>query len=127
MEVHTAVELRLPIVWVVLNNAGHGMVHQGETIMKGGNLGTSLFRVPMDCAGMARALGAEGVRVDAPDDLRRALASALSASGPTVIDAIVDPLEIAPTLVRRAETLAEFFAMRRRTDPPRSIRSPSSS
>jgi acetolactate synthase-1/2/3 large subunit len=122
MEVHTAVELRLPVVWLVLNNGGHGMVHQGETIMKGGNLGTSLFRVPLDSAGLARALGAEGVRVESPVELRRALARALTADGPTVIDAVIDAEEMAPTLVRRAETLAEFFAMRRRTDPPTSIR-----
>ena len=38
-EVHTAVEERLPIVWVVLNNNGHGMVHQGDQLMRGRDLG----------------------------------------------------------------------------------------
>jgi len=121
-EVHTAVELRLPVVWVVLNNGGHGMVHQGETLMKGENLGTSLFRVAIDSAALARSVGAEGVRAESPAELRAALQKALASDGPTVIDAVIDPHELAPTLVRRAETLARFFAMRRRTDPPPAVR-----
>jgi len=50
----------------------------------------------------------------------------LTESGPTVIDAVVDAEELPPTLVRRAQTLAEFSAMRRRTDPPPSLRPTSS-
>ncbi len=121
MEVHTAVEQRIPAVWVVLNNGGHGMVHQGETIMRGKTFGTSLYRVPINAAGLARALGANGVRVETASDFRQALSQALVADGPTVIDAIVDPTEMAPTLVRRAKTLAEFFALRRTTDSPPSL------
>jgi acetolactate synthase I/II/III large subunit len=117
-EVHTAVEQRLPIVWVVLNNAGHGMVSQGEKLMKGKNLGTSNFRVPLDVASIARAVGASGLRVSTARQFREALVEALRAEVPTVIDAAVDPDEIPPTLIRRAQTLAEFFALRRATDPP---------
>jgi acetolactate synthase I/II/III large subunit len=124
VEVHTAVELGLPIVWVVLNNGGHGMVHQGETIMKGTSFGTSLFHTPIDVSGMARALGAAGERVTSPGGLASALTQALSSCRPTVIDVVVDAAEMPPTLVRRAQTLAEFFALRRRTDPPTSVRPP---
>lgn len=119
-EVHSAAEQGLPIVWVVLDNGGHGMVHQGETIMKGTSFGTSLFQVPLDVTGMARALGATAVKVSSPAELRAALVEALQAPGPTVIDAVVDTAELPPTLMRRAQTLAEFSAMRRRTDPPTS-------
>jgi acetolactate synthase-1/2/3 large subunit len=117
-EVHTAVEQRLPIVWVVLNNGGHGMVSQGEKLMKGKNFGTSLFRTPLDIASIARAVGARGLRVETVDQFRGALVEALRSDRPTVIDAIIDPNEIPPTLIRRAQTLAEFFALRRVTDPP---------
>jgi acetolactate synthase-1/2/3 large subunit len=117
-EVHTAVEQGLPIVWVVLNNGGHGMVSQGEKLMKGKNFGTSRFTVPLDVASLARAMGARGVRAQTARQFRDALVEALVADGPTVIDAIVDPNEIPPTLIRRAQTLAEFFALRRATDPP---------
>jgi acetolactate synthase-1/2/3 large subunit len=122
-EVHSAAEQGLPVTWVVIDNGGHGMVHQGETIMKGQSFGTSIFRVPLDVTGMARALGAHAVRVSSPSELRAALAEAMvRQGGPTVIVAVVDTEELPPTLVRRAQTLAEFSAMRRRTDPPTSIR-----
>lgn len=109
-EVHTAVEERLPIVWVVLNNGGHGMVHQGDKLMKGKDLGVALYRTPLDCAAMASAVGARGVRAASVSEFRRALDEALRSEGPVVIDAIVDPSETPPTLVRRVRTLAEFFA-----------------
>lgn len=109
-EVHTAVEYNLPVVWVVLNNAGHGMVHQGDTLMHGEPLGVSDYRVAFDSAAVARAVGARGVTVRRPEELRAALHDALSAAGPTVIDAIIDPSEIAPTLLRRVQTLGRFFA-----------------
>jgi acetolactate synthase-1/2/3 large subunit len=116
-EVHTAVEQGVPVVWIVLNNSGLGMVYQGETLMKGVTFGTSRYRVPIDAAAMGRALGARGVRVGTPLEFRRALEDALKADVPTVIDALVDPAELVPTLVRRAQTLAGFMAPRR-TEPP---------
>ncbi|MFT3926403.1 MAG: thiamine pyrophosphate-binding protein [Myxococcales bacterium] len=109
-EVHTAVEQRLPIVWVVLNNGGHGMVHHGDKLMKGKDLGVALYNVPIDCAAMACAMGARGVRATSVSEFRRALTEALQSDGPVLIDAVVDPSEAPPTLVRRVQTLAQFFA-----------------
>jgi acetolactate synthase-1/2/3 large subunit len=117
-EVHTAVELRLPIVWVVLDNGGYGMVHQGDTLMKGRDLGVSLYRVPIDAAAMARAVGARGVRAKSPAEFRAAITEALSQDEPTVINAVIDPKEVAPTLVKRVETLARFFAQKERSSEP---------
>jgi acetolactate synthase I/II/III large subunit len=111
-EVHTAVEERLPVVWVVLNNGGHGMVHHGDKLMKGKDLGVSLFRTPIDCAGWATALGATGVRAETPAEFRSAIREALRADGPVVIDAVVDPTEVPPTLGRRVEALRVFFGSR---------------
>jgi acetolactate synthase I/II/III large subunit len=113
IEVHTAVEERLPVVWVVLNNGGHGMVHQGDVLMKGRDLGVSLFRVPIDAAAFARSLGARGVRVSTPAAFRDALGEALTAEEPTVIDAVIDAAEAVPTLIRRVKSLASYFAGRR--------------
>jgi len=112
-EVHTAVEERLPVVWVVLNNGGHGMVHHGDRLMKGRDLGVSVFRVPIDCAAMGRALGARGVRAATGAELREALGEALGGDGPVVIDAVVDPAEVPPTLERRVQALAQFFGSNR--------------
>jgi acetolactate synthase-1/2/3 large subunit len=119
LEVHTAVDEHLPIVWVVLNNNGHGMVHQGDKLMRGRDLGASQFKHPLDSAALARSLGARGVTVTTPAELQHALGEALAHRGPTVIDAVVDPEEVPPTLVRRVQTLASFMAGKG-TDPSRS-------
>jgi acetolactate synthase I/II/III large subunit len=117
-EVHTAVEGKLPIVWVVLNNGGHGMVHQGDTLMKGKDLGVALFRVPIDIAAMSRAVGARAESVDTISQFRRAIDEALAFDGPTVIDARIDPHEMAPTLERRVEALARFLSAQRERSAP---------
>lgn len=116
MEVHTAVDERLPIIWIVLNNNGHGMVHQGDQLMRGRDLGASQFKHSLDSAAVARSLGARGIRVTTPAELQRALADAFLHDGPTVIDAVVDPEEIAPTLARRVQTLANFMSLSRSSD-----------
>jgi hypothetical protein len=58
LEVHTAVENDVPVVWVVLNNGGHGMVHLGETQQFQGRFNTSLFRRKLNVAQIADAVGA---------------------------------------------------------------------
>lgn len=108
-EVHVAVELGLPVVWVVLDNAGHGMIQQGERLAFGEDHGYYAFRHRIDAAAVARGLGARGVEVDSAAGLRAAIALALAAPGPTVVNARIDPSVVAPTLGRRAKSVAEFF------------------
>ena len=115
-EVHTAVDERLPIIWVVLNNNGHGMVRQGDQLMRGRDLGASQFKHALDSASVARALGARGIRVTTPAELQRALVDAFLHDGPTVIDAVIDADEVAPTLARRVQTLANFMSLSRSSD-----------
>ena len=68
MEIHTAVDNDIPVIWIVLNNGGHGMVHHGDRILMNRCLESSAFKVPIDVAGLARSLGArvQGRRTDAP-------------------------------------------------------------
>ena len=104
-EVHTAVEYDAPVVWIVLNNQGHGMVYHGERMLLGHDLGMCHFRKPLDTAGMAEALGARAFRVDTLDAFRSALEQAIAARRPCVIDAKIDPEEIPHSLARRARTV----------------------
>jgi acetolactate synthase I/II/III large subunit len=93
----TAVEYGIPAVWLVWNNfayAGirdiqHGMFAKRE-------IATSFVReadgrlVNPDFAALARACGADGIRVERPGDLEGALEHALKAGGPFVLDVHVD-------------------------------------
>lgn len=108
MEVHTAVENNIPVIWIVQNNGGHGMVHLGETIQFKGKFNTSLFRKHLDVAKMAEAIGALAFMVEKPGELKKAIKDAIAAKRPTVIDVRIDPRTAPPTAIR-IETLEKFF------------------
>ena len=86
----TAVELDLPIVWIVMNNNGYGtiaglqMAHYDLTYgtMFPGEIGD---RVP-NYAAIARAYGADGVTIERADEFLPALEAALASGRPTVLD-----------------------------------------
>jgi acetolactate synthase-1/2/3 large subunit len=88
-EVETAVREDAHIVAIVFDNEQYGMIkaHQvrdGSPTAPGTDLG------PIDFAAAARACGARGVRVDTDAGFEPALRTALAASGPTVIQLVLD-------------------------------------
>ncbi|MCC6555369.1 MAG: thiamine pyrophosphate-binding protein [Polyangiaceae bacterium] len=106
MEIHTAVELGLRIIWVVLNDQGHGMVYHGERLLLGEDLQACHFRVPLDVAGLAAAMGARSFRARTLNEFSEALSQALAHDGPCVIDAAVDREEVPHALAERVRTVA---------------------
>ena len=109
MEIHTAVEYGIPVVWLVLNNSGHGMVHTGDLMVFGDSKPWNLFDRRIDVAGVAAGLGAHTYTVDTLDGLRAALDGALGAGVPTVIDVRVDADEIPEVVRQRANDLFRRF------------------
>jgi acetolactate synthase-1/2/3 large subunit len=94
----TAMEAELPVVWLVMDNAGFGTIAGLEAMHYGSNFGCMFERggkpYKVDYAAMARACGARGVMIEAAADLGPALREALASTLPTVIQA---PMENAPT------------------------------
>ncbi|MGI5864972.1 MAG: thiamine pyrophosphate-binding protein [Myxococcales bacterium] len=101
-EVHTAVQYRIPAVWVVLNNAAYGMVDQGMKALGFQQVETRFQEV--DFAALARSLGAGGVRVTRESQLEEALEQAMRAEGPFVVDVLIDP-EVPAPFLRRVTSL----------------------
>ena len=94
----TAMEAELPVVWLVMDNAGFGTIAGLESMHYGTSFGCMFERCgkpyAADYAAMARAFGARGVMIESAADLGPALQEALSSNLPTVIQA---PMENAPT------------------------------
>lgn len=82
-EIETAVRNDLPILFVILNNAGFGWIMQGERMM--GIAPRSTFG-PVDFAQIGRAMGARAWRAATMDDVAQALDQAWECRGPAVID-----------------------------------------
>jgi acetolactate synthase I/II/III large subunit len=94
----TAMEANLPVVWVVMDNAGFGTIAGLEKMHYGWDFGCMFQRCGqpyrVDYAAMARACGARGVNVESAAALGPALHEALAATLPTVIQVA---MENAPT------------------------------
>lgn len=98
-EISTAVNYHLPVVFVVLNNGGLDMVNKGMAANLGTEVGTK-YEVPVNGALFGQALGAHGFRCNTIGEIHQAMDFALQQVGPTVIEIMVDPLEIPPTMKR---------------------------
>src|SRR5438067_5147898 len=94
----TAMEADLPVVWLVMDNAGFGTIAGLESMHYGSSFGCMFERrgepYRVDYAAMARACGARGVNVESAAALGPALREALASELPTVIQV---PMENAPT------------------------------
>jgi len=91
--VATAVEYDIPAIWVVWNNCGYASIYDLQVGAFGPRELATRFRkqrtgepVSADFAALAQAMGADGYRVTGPGDLDGALAAALAANRPAVID-----------------------------------------
>jgi acetolactate synthase-1/2/3 large subunit len=96
--VYTAVEANLPVVFLVMDNAGFGTIARLETIHYGWNFGCTFQSdgkpYVADYAAMAVSAGARGVMIKSAAELGPAIREALAADKPTVIQAA---MEDAPT------------------------------
>ncbi len=90
-DIETAVRLMLPIVVVVFNDDGLSLIQVVQRKRSFPDYGVRYGHV--DFAAAAEALGARGRKVRTLTELGEAVAEALSANGPTIIDVPIDPAE----------------------------------
>ena len=89
--VTTAVELGIPVVWVIFNNFCFSTIRTVGTTYFNNAYGTE-FRTPdgepynPDFVLFAKAFGLEGARVEDPDDLPAALTKAIAANVPYMLE-----------------------------------------
>ena len=79
----TARDENIPIGVVIMNNSALGWVKHGQ-----GNRVLASEFTEMNYADIARAMGCQGIRVESPEALPGALATALEGKAPTVIDVV---------------------------------------
>jgi acetolactate synthase-1/2/3 large subunit len=86
LEIHTAIERRLPITFVIVNNNAHAMCRLREERLLQGATEVNVFR-PARIADGVRAMfpSLEAVEVQAHTDLLGALARSRACEGPFVI------------------------------------------
>lgn len=91
-EIETAVREKAPVLIVVMDNFGYGNIKQEqETHFQGRSLGVDFSDI--DFPAIARAFGAEGHRVERPQDLPEALDRALATGQTYLLDVVIDPAD----------------------------------
>jgi pyruvate dehydrogenase (quinone) len=86
----TQVERKTPVVQIILNNGSLDFVNIEQQEAGIVPFGVQ-FKNP-NFSKVAEAMGAKGIRIEEPGDVREGLAAALAhKSGPVVVDAVVDP------------------------------------
>jgi acetolactate synthase-1/2/3 large subunit len=94
-ELETAARRKTPVVLTVLNNGCLGYQKDAEDV-KFGRHSTACYFTPVDHAGIARASGCRGIRIEKAGDYLPALREALACNETTVLDVITDPAAYPP-------------------------------
>ena len=98
-EITVAVEHKLPVVFVVLNDSGYGMVRHGQRLTGAEQIGVDIAKT--NFASLARAMGADSYVVSSPQDLTDLdIKSMCNRAGPTLLDIRIDKSEIPPIGMR---------------------------
>jgi benzoylformate decarboxylase len=93
----TAARYRIPVTFVITNNATYGQVKLVRKVVLGSypldqkHEGMELDRPVMDFSLLARALGVKSERVSDPDRVRPALAGAVASTEPHLVEVLVEP------------------------------------
>jgi len=108
-ELATAVQYRLPVKVVILNNGSLGMVRQWQAFFFEGKYSqTCLPQIP-DFVRLAEAYGARGFRAVRPEEVPRVLAAGFEAPGPVFIDVLIDPEEMVYPMVPAGAPLTRML------------------
>ncbi|MFD2922198.1 sulfoacetaldehyde acetyltransferase [Halobacillus naozhouensis] len=94
-EVSTAVEQNIPVVACVFNNNAWCAEKKNQVDYYDNRFVGADIDSP-DFAEVARSMGAQGYRVDKPEDVGPVIAEAIKSKKPTVIDIQVDGTQLAP-------------------------------
>lgn len=95
-DLETAVREGIRTKVLVVNDCMYRVLNFRQRIQHQGRVLGSCHGNP-DFAALARAFGAQGWRIDRPEQIRPVLQQVLAAEGPAVVDLIVDPDDFPPT------------------------------
>ena len=99
MELATAMNHDLPIIWVVMNDERYGIIHDLQKGLYGGRVLGSAYRNP-DFVRFADAFGIPGYRVELPGQITTAIREAIDSEGSALLDVRFDADAIPPVRPR---------------------------
>lgn len=90
-DIETAVRYKLPVLVLVLNNSALAFEYHEQKYRWNGNVVAEANDfTEVDYAAAARALGADGHRIETREQLEKALAAGMASDRPCVLDIVID-------------------------------------
>ncbi len=96
MEFETAIRKNLPIVVVISNDLGWGMIRHSQELRIGHAIEDGTFIGKVDYHKMVEAIGGRGFFVEKPGDIRAALEEAFASKKVCCINVMTDPTTVSP-------------------------------
>ncbi len=98
-EVATAVEYKLPIITIILNNHTLGMVRQWQTTFYGKRYSSTDINKKVDFIAVAKGFGARGFSCENLEEFKKAFDEALNLGVPAWIECLIDKdLKVLPMI-----------------------------
>jgi len=108
-EMATAVQYKLPVKIVILNNRFLGMVRQWQELFYGKRYAATCMDCAPDFVKLAEAYGATGLRAEKPADVAAVLAKGLATPGPVIMDFVVEAEEGVYPMVPAGAPITEML------------------
>ncbi|ADY56447.1 acetolactate synthase, large subunit [Syntrophobotulus glycolicus DSM 8271] len=108
-ELATAVQYKLPIKIVLMNNGVLGMVRQWQKMFYNERFSEIQLHANPDFIKVAGAYGIKALKVEMPEEVEPALREALSIDGPVLIDCRISPDEAVLPMVPPGKTIIEVL------------------
>jgi len=108
-ELATAVEYKLDLTIIVLNNKFHGMVRQWQTMFFNKNYSASYFEVLPDFVKLAECFGARGMKVTRPENVESTFKEALNMEGVVLVEVETDCEEMVYPMIAPGAAMNEMI------------------
>lgn len=108
-EIATAVRHNIPVIQVVINNHVLGMVRQWQNLFYGQRYSATVLNDAVDFVKLAKAMGAEGIRVTTQEEFKSAFEKAMNLGRPVVIDCQIDSDDKVWPMVAPGAAISEAF------------------
>ncbi|MBW2259429.1 MAG: thiamine pyrophosphate-binding protein, partial [Deltaproteobacteria bacterium] len=102
MEFENAIRKQLPIVVVISNDLGWGMIRHSQELRLGHAIEAGTWIGKVDYHKLVEALGGKGIYVERPEQIRPALEEAFASGKTTCINVMTDPTTVSPGSVALA-------------------------
>jgi thiamine pyrophosphate-dependent acetolactate synthase large subunit-like protein len=102
MEFENAIRKRLPIVVVISNDLGWGMIRHSQELRLGHAIEAGTLIGKVDYHKLVDALGGKGMYVERPEEIRPALEEAFASGRTACINVMTDPTTVSPGSVALA-------------------------